>query len=149
MAFMAANFAMGGDESNLQPGFDYFKKLSDAGSLVAAARAGDVEKGEAGIAILWDYNALPCATPRREDAGRRSGRDPERRHGPAHRTATSSTSTLRTNAAKLFREVYPVREGQILQAQKYARPLVQGLQIPADIAAKFPPDAVRGRQADQ
>ena len=27
---------------------------------------------------------------------------------------------------------------QILQAQKYARPLVKGVEIPADLAAKFP-----------
>ena len=43
------------------------------------------------------------------------------------------------NAAKLFREYILTDEAQILQAQKYARPLVKGVEIPADLAAKFPP----------
>jgi putative spermidine/putrescine transport system substrate-binding protein len=42
------------------------------------------------------------------------------------------------NAAKLFREYILTDEAQIFQAQKYARPLVKGVAIPADLASKFP-----------
>src|SRR3954454_3623354 len=60
MTVLAANFANGGDETNIQPGLDYFDRLNKAGNFTAVAPSkANVEKGEAPIAILWDYNALP------------------------------------------------------------------------------------------
>ena len=77
MTVLAAAFANGGDETNIDPGLKYFDDLNKAGSLTSVAPSkANVEKGEAKIAILWDYNALPmrddlaAEEPGRADRGR-------------------------------------------------------------------------------
>jgi len=141
MAFMAANLAMGGDESNLQPGLDYFKKLDEAGNFVATApTSAAIEKGEAGIAILWDYNALPV----RDTLAAASPATPITVVVPSDGTVSAPYVALinkyakHLDAAKLMLEYVLSPEGQILQSQKYARPIRTDVQLPADIAAKFP-----------
>jgi putative spermidine/putrescine transport system substrate-binding protein len=141
MAFMAANLAMGGDESNLQPGLDYFKKLSDAGNFVATAPTkAAIEKGEAGIAILWDYNALPA----RDDLAAATPPTPVTVVVPSDGTVSAPYVCLlnkygaHKDAARLMEEYVLSPEGQILQSQKYARPIRSDVTLPADIAAKFP-----------
>jgi putative spermidine/putrescine transport system substrate-binding protein len=144
MTVLAATFANGGDEKNLDPGFAYFDKLNKAGNFtpVAPSKA-NVEKGEAPIAILWDYNALPM----RDDLAAVSPAVPIEVVIPSDGTTQApychiiNKYAAHPNAAKLFREYILTDEVQILQAKKYARPLVQGVQIPADLAAKFPPDS--------
>ena len=144
MAFLAANFANGGDEKNLDPGFAYFDKLNKAGNFtpVAPSRA-NIEKGEAPIAIKWDYNALPD----RDELGAKSPAVPIEVVIPSDGTTAApychviNAYAAHPNAAKLFREYILTDEVQILQAKKYARPLAAGVVIPADIAAKFPPDS--------
>lgn len=58
-AVLAAAVAMGGSESNIQPGIDFFRQLAEQGRLdkgeMSLAR---IEKGEIAVAFLWDYNAL-------------------------------------------------------------------------------------------
>ncbi len=141
MAFMAANLAMGGDESNLQPGLDYFKKLSDAGNFVATAPTkAAMEKGEAGVAILWDYNALPA----RDDLAAATPPTPITVVVPSDGTVSAPYVCVlnkygaHQDAAKLMEEYVLSPEGQIVQAHKYARPIRTDVQLPADIAAKFP-----------
>jgi putative spermidine/putrescine transport system substrate-binding protein len=141
MAFMAANLAMGGDETNLQPGFDYFKKLSDAGNFVATApTSAAIEKGEAGIAILWDYNALPV----RDTLAAATPPTPITVVVPSDGTVSApyvcllNTYGAHKDAARLMEEYVLSPEGQILQSQKYARPIRTDVQLPADVAAKFP-----------
>lgn len=148
MAFMAANLAMGGDESNLKPGFDYFKKLSDAGNFVATApTSAAIEKGEAGVGILWDYNALPL----RDTLAAATPATPISVIVPSDGTVSAPYVCVinkygkHQDAAKLMLEYVLSPEGQILQSQKYARPIRSDVQLPADIAAKFPPgyDAIK------
>jgi putative spermidine/putrescine transport system substrate-binding protein len=141
MAFMAANLAMGGDESNLQPGFDYFKKLSDAGNFVATSpTSAAIEKGEAGVAILWDYNALPV----RDTLAAATPATPITVVVPSDGTVSAPYVCVlnkygaHKDAARLMEEYVLSPEGQILQSQKYARPIRTDVQLPADIAAKFP-----------
>lgn len=144
MTVLAATFASGGDEKNLAPGFTYFENLNKAGNFTAVAPSkANVEKGEAPIAILWDYNALPM----RDDLATKSPAVPIEVVIPSDGTTQApychiiNKYAAHPNAAKLFREFILTDEVQIMQAKKYARPLVQGVVLPADIAAKFPPDS--------
>jgi putative spermidine/putrescine transport system substrate-binding protein len=144
MTVLAANFANGGTESNIDPGLKYFDDLNKAGSLTSVAPSkANVEKGEAKIAILWDYNALPM----RDDLASKSPAVPIEVVIPSDGSTQApychiiNKYAAHPNAAKLFREYILTDEVQVLQAKKYARPLVQGVQIPADIAAKFPAES--------
>jgi putative spermidine/putrescine transport system substrate-binding protein len=150
MTVLAANFANGGDEKNIDPGLKYFTDLNAAGNLTSVAPSkANVEKGEAKIAILWDYNALPM----RDDLAAQSPAVPIEVVIPSDGSTQApychiiNKYAAHPNAAKLFREYILTDEVQVLQAKKYARPLVEGVEIPADIEAKFPPaeqyDAVK------
>src|SRR3954451_5735714 len=144
MTVLAAAFANGGDETNIDPGLKYFQDLNTAGNLTSVAPSkANVEKGEAKIAILWDYNALPM----RDDLATKSPAVPITVVIPSDGTTQApychiiNKYAAHPNAAKLFREYILSDEVQILQAQKYARPLVKGVEIPADLASKFPAEA--------
>jgi putative spermidine/putrescine transport system substrate-binding protein len=147
MTVLAASFANGGSETNIDPGLKYFDELNKAGNLTSVAPSkANVEKGEAKIAVLWDYNALPM----RDDLASKSPAVPIEVVIPSDGTTQApychiiNKYAAHPDAAKLFREYILTDEAQILQAQKYARPLVKGVQIPADLAAKFPPEAEYG-----
>ncbi len=144
MTVLAAALANGGDETNIQPGLDFFDKLNKAGNFTAVAPSkANVEKGEAKIAILWDYNSLPM----RDDLATKSPAVPIEVVIPTDGTTQApychiiNKYAAHPNAAKLFREYILTDEVQILQAQKYARPLLKDLVIPADVAAKLPPES--------
>ena len=147
MTVLAANFAKGGDEKNIDAGLKYFDDLNKAGSLTSVAPSkANVEKGEAKIAILWDYNALPM----RDDLASKSPAVPIEVVIPSDGSTQApychviNKYAAHPNAAKLFREYILTDEAQILQAQKYARPLVKGVEIPADLASKFPAESQYG-----
>ena len=58
-AVLAAAIAYGGDESNIQPGLDYFRQIAEQGRLdLGEFTQARIEKGEVGVAFLWDFNAL-------------------------------------------------------------------------------------------
>jgi putative spermidine/putrescine transport system substrate-binding protein len=144
MTVLAATMAAGGSEKDLTAGFKFFDDLNKAGNFTAVAPSkANVEKGEAPIAILWDYNALPM----RDDLATKTPAVPIEVVIPSDGTTQApychiiNKYAAHPNAAKLFREYILTDEVQIMQAKKYARPLVQGVVLPADIAAKFPPDS--------
>ena len=144
MTVLAAALANGGSETNIDPGLKYFDELNKAGNLTSVAPSkANVEKGEAKIAILWDYNALPM----RDDLASKSPAVPITVVIPSDGTTQApychiiNKYAAHPNAAKLFREYILTDEVQVLQAKKYARPLVQGVQIPADLASKFPAES--------
>jgi len=144
MTVLAAALANGGSETNIDPGLKYFDELNKAGNLTSVAPSkANVEKGEAKIAILWDYNSLPM----RDDLASKSPAVPIEVVIPSDGTTQApychiiNKYAAHPNAAKLFREYILTDEAQILQAQKYARPLVKGVQIPAELASKFPAES--------
>jgi putative spermidine/putrescine transport system substrate-binding protein len=144
MTVLAANASKGGNETNIDAGLAFFDTLNKAGNFTSVAPSkANVEKGEAPIAILWDYNALPM----RDDLAAAKPPVPITVVIPSDGTVAApychviNKYAAHPNAAKLFREYILTDEAQILQAQKYARPLASGVQIPADMAAKFPPAA--------
>ena len=61
-AVLSAAFAFGGDESNIQPGIDFFADLAKQGRIsLGDAKPANLEKGEVEVAFLWDFNALNYA----------------------------------------------------------------------------------------
>ena len=58
-ALLAAAIANGGSETNLQPGFDFFRKLAEQGRIdKGEPNVARLEKGEIACYFIWDYNAL-------------------------------------------------------------------------------------------
>ena len=104
-----------------------------------------MEKGEAKIAVLWDYNALPM----RDDLASKSPAVPIEVVIPSDGTTQApychiiNKYAAHPDAAKLFREYILTDEAQILQAQKYARPR-QGRPDPRRPCRQVPPEAEYG-----
>lgn len=138
-AILAAAFANGGDEKNLMPGIEYFKKLSQAGNLKPSDNIFSVfQKGEIPIGILWDFNALGYRS-------RLADKDDYQVVIPNDGTVASPYVSIinkyapHPNAAKAFQDYLLSDEGQILLAKGYARPIRDSVSIPADIAKNMVP----------
>ena len=121
-AILAAAYAYGGDETNIQPGIDYFAELAKQGRLSATdASVANLEKGEVEIGILWDFNSL----------GYRQQINPERFEVtiPSDASVTSGYATIINKYAKnpysavLTREYILSDEGQDNLAKGFARPI--------------------------
>lgn len=137
---LAAAYAMGGNETNLQPGLDFFAKLVKAGRLgLNDPTIAALEKGEVDVGIIWDFNGLNY----------RDTIDKTRFEVliPADGTITSGYSTIinkyakHPNAAKFAREYIFSDAGQINLARGYARPIrVDHLTLQANVQAKLLPE---------
>lgn len=137
-AILAAAIAFGGDESNIQPGIDFFEKLAKQKRIsLSDVKIANFEKGEVEVALVWDFNALgykqqiPTATF--EIAI------------PAEGSVVSGYATIinkyaaHPNAAKLTREYILSDAGQINLAKGFARPIRDDVVLPAEVAAKMIP----------
>ncbi|MDR3585873.1 MAG: extracellular solute-binding protein [Desulfosporosinus sp.] len=140
-AVLAAAFANGGDEKNLNPGIDYFKKLSQAGNLKPSDNIFAIfQKGEIPVGILWDFNALGYRS-------RLADKDNYQVVIPSDGTVSSAYVSIinkyapHPNAAKAFQDYLLSDEGQILLAKGFARPIRDKVQIPAEIAKNMVPTA--------
>ncbi|MDR3541288.1 MAG: extracellular solute-binding protein [Desulfosporosinus sp.] len=138
-AVLAAAFANGGDENNLTPGIDYFKKLSQAGNLKPSDNVFAIfQKGEIPIGILWDFNALGYRS-------RLADKENYQVVIPSDGTVSSAYVSVinkyapHPNAAKAFQDYLLSDEGQILLAKGFARPIRDKVQIPADVAKNMVP----------
>lgn len=137
-AVLAAAFANGGNEKNLDPAFQYFAKLAKQGRLqLTEPSLANLEKGEIEVGILWDFNAL-------------SYRDKIKSQSfqvviPEDGSVVAGYSTIinkyakHPNAAKLAREYIFSDAGQINLARGYARPIRANVKLPADVQAKLLP----------
>ncbi len=138
-AVLAAAFAFGGDESNIQPGLDFFKRMAEQGKLSKVdTNIANIEKGEIKVAILWDFNALSY----RQEFG---NPDNYEVNIPTEGSVVSGYATIinkwapHPNAAKLARAYILSDQGQINLAKGFARPIRSSVQIPAEIEAKLIP----------
>lgn len=130
-AILAAAMAFGGDESNIQPGIDFFAELAKQGRLQGDPSVANLEKGEIDVAILWDFNAL----------GYRHQIDEDRFDVviPKEGSVTSGYATVinkyakNPHAAMLAREYILSDEGQENLAKGYARPIRDGVKLPQDV----------------
>jgi putative spermidine/putrescine transport system substrate-binding protein len=140
---LAAAYAHGGDESNVQPGLDFFKKLKDNGNWRQGVvlNVAAVQKGECPISIVYDFDGFA----KRDATGL-----PLQVIIPKDATVGMlfaeyiSTVAPHPNAAKLEQDFLLSDEGQVLLATGYAHPARTDVQLPADVAAKLLPESAYG-----
>jgi putative spermidine/putrescine transport system substrate-binding protein len=137
MVVLAAAYANGGDETNPQPGVDFFKQLVDAGQLRAVAPStSTIEKGECPISLFWDFDGLS----KKRDLGMNLV------------TVIPSDGTVaglyiqfvtagapHPNAAKLLIELEYSDEGQLAYANGFVHPIRESVTLPEELLAQFPP----------
>lgn len=138
MSVLAAAIAHGGDETNIQPGIDFFAELAKQGRLsLGEMNIATLEKGEVTAALLWDFNALSY----------RDQIDPSRFEVsiPSGGTVVSGYATIinkfapHPHAAMLTREYILSDAGQINLAKGYARPIRESVKLPDEVAKKMIP----------
>jgi len=137
MTVLASASAHGGDETNPQPGLDFFKKMIDGGILNGVSpSSANIQKGECPITIQWDFDAL------------------SNKYGnpnmnlqvviPTDGTVAGmyiqfvTAGAPHANAAKLLMEYEYSDEGQLAYAQGFVHPIRTSVPLPADLLAKFP-----------
>lgn len=137
-AVLATAYAMGGDIDNLQPAYDFWKKLAEAGRLdVGETSVARIESGEIAVAMLWDYNALGY----RDNAVKDNPSASFTVNIPADGSVQSGyCSIINANApdpaaACLAREYILSDDGQINLARGYATPIRSSVKLPDDVQA--------------
>jgi putative spermidine/putrescine transport system substrate-binding protein len=137
MIVLASAYAHGGDETNVQPGLDFFKKMIEGGILNGVSpSAANITKGECPVTIQWDFDAL------------------SNKYGnpnmnlkvviPSDGTVAglyiqfTTAGAPHANAAKLLLEYEYSDAGQLAYAQGFVHPIRTSVQLPADLEAKFP-----------
>ncbi len=135
----AASYAVSGDPYNYKAGAEFLAKLHQAGVIATVDPKVDVSKfqrGEVGILINFDYNLLKW----KEELG-----IPAEVVIPTDGTIATGGGVIAArnaphpNTAKLFLEFLLCGDGQRLYAEAYVSPMNPTVQIPPQIAAKFPP----------
>ena len=141
-ALLNAAVTYGGDEKNLKPGLDFFKKLAEQGRLKTTdASLANLETGEVQVGMLWDFNALNYA-----DA---VDRDRFVITVPPMTVMTGYTTIINRYAANpyaaaLAREFILSDEGQDNLAKGYARPIRENAKISDEAKKKLlPPSAYK------
>ena len=137
-AVLATAYAMGGSIDNLQPAYDFWKKLAEQGRMdVGETSVARIESGEIAVCLLWDYNALGY----RDNAVKDNPDASFTVNIPSDGTVQSGyCSIINANApdpaaACLAREYILSDAGQINLAKGYATP-IRNVTLPADVQAK-------------
>jgi putative spermidine/putrescine transport system substrate-binding protein len=132
---LAAAFGNGGDETNVQPGLDYFAQMYQLGQMRAVSPStSNIQAGEVPIALFWDFDCLSKA----KDLGM-----PLQLVIPSDGTVAglyiqfATVAAPHPNAAKLMLELEYSDEGQLAYAQGYTHP-IRDIELPADLLAAFP-----------
>ena len=138
-AVLAAAMANGGDETNLQPGLDFFAEIAKNGRLTSVdANLANLEKGEVDVAVVWDFNGLNYRD--QIDADRFDVTIPTDGSVMSGYTTVINKHAPHPNAAKLAREYILSDEGQINLAKGYARPIRESVELPEEVQAKLLPN---------
>lgn len=143
-AVLSAARAFGGSESNLQPGYDFFKKLAQQGRLdKGELNITRLEKGEIAVAILWDFNSLGYKDQMLKNNSSLSFET----HIPSEAAVSSAYATILNAYAKhpysaaLTREYILSDEGQINLAKGFAKPIRSNVKLPEDVKSKMIDDS--------
>ncbi len=138
-AVIGAAFANGGDETNIQPGLDFFKKVNQAGNLgPTGLDLANLQRGETALAIGWDYNGLNI----RDALVGQANIEvliPEDGSTVGPYVSVINQWAPHPNAARLMRNFILSPEGQVIYAKGYATPILPSVEIPAETQAKRPP----------
>lgn len=138
-ALLSAAVAFGGDETNLQPGLDFFGTLASEGRLsVQGHDTATLEAGEHQIAPMWDFNAL--ATQEELGADRFKVVIPQDGATMSGYTTILNRYSKNPHAAALAREYIMSDEGQNNLARGYARP-IRDIELDEDAAEALLPDS--------
>jgi putative spermidine/putrescine transport system substrate-binding protein len=139
---LAAAYANGGGEQDVQPGLEWFKKLRDTGNLRKGVvlNVAAVQKGECPISLVYDFDGFA-----KRDA---TGLPLEviiPKDGTVGMLFAQYINALapHPNAAKLSIDFLQSDEGQIMLAEGYAHPS-RSVKLPADVAAKMLPESAYG-----
>jgi putative spermidine/putrescine transport system substrate-binding protein len=140
---LAAAYANGGGEGNVQPGLDWFKRLRDTGNLRKGVvlNVASVQKGECPISLVYDFDGFA----KRDATGL-----PLKVIIPRDATVGMlfaqyiSAVAPHPNAAKVAIDFFFSDEGQVLLARGYAHPARQ-VALPAEVAAKMLPESAYGK----
>ena len=125
---LACAYAHGGDETNLEPAMEFFATLAKQGRLITSnPYVENIEKGEVGVAIVWDFNALGYAETIYESQGENNGRfaitipsDGAAASGYANVISKYANNPY---AAMLVREIMLSDVGQEFLALGHAKPI--------------------------
>jgi putative spermidine/putrescine transport system substrate-binding protein len=136
---LAAAYAHGGGEKNVQPGLDFFKQLRDSKNWREGVvlNVASVQKGECPISIVYDFDGFN----KRDATGL-----PLEVVIPSDGTVGMlfaeyiSAVAPHPNAAKLANDFLFSDEGQVMLATGYAHPGRSDVKLPADVAAKLLPE---------
>jgi putative spermidine/putrescine transport system substrate-binding protein len=138
-AVIGAAFANGGDETNIEPGLAFFKKLNDIGNLNPVGLGlSTIQKGEVALGIGWDYLGFGF---RDTLAGQVNLEIVIPEDGSTVGPYVSIINKWAPNpyAARLMRNFILSPEGQVIYAKGYATPILPSVEIPADVQAKMLP----------
>ena len=143
-AVLATAIAFGGDESNLQPAYDFYKKLAEEGRLdKGELNISRLEKGEVDVALLWDFNALGY-----KDQITKNNPDMKFEvHIPKEASISAGYSTIlniyaeHPYSAALAREYILSDEGQINLAKGFAKPIRENVELPEEVKVKMVDDS--------
>jgi putative spermidine/putrescine transport system substrate-binding protein len=138
--FFAANFGMGGDMTNVQPGVDYFARLHQSGTVLRVLGTtpyAQFVKGEIPIWISYENDGLKAkfidglgdavavVVPKEASAAAPYG-------------ISLVAKSPHPNAGKLWLNFIMTDAGQGIFAQGFVRPSVPGVNLPANVADKLP-----------
>ncbi|HLR67637.1 ABC transporter substrate-binding protein [Virgibacillus alimentarius] len=139
MAVLAATIAFGGDETNLQPGLDFFAEIAKQGRLSTAKsnNVAGMEKGEMEVGIMWDFNALGYADE--VDREQFEVTIPEEGSVVSGYATIINKYSKHPHAAMLAREFILSDEGQINLAKGYARPIRDSVELPKEVEENMVP----------
>jgi putative spermidine/putrescine transport system substrate-binding protein len=137
----AANFANGGDMSNVQPGIEYLGKLHKAGNVlrvVGTTPYAQFVKGEIPIWISYENDGLKAKhTDGLGDAV--AVVVPKEASAAAPYAISLVKNAPNPNAGKLWLNFVMTEMGQGIFAQGFVRPAVPGVKLPDSVADKLPP----------
>lgn len=137
MVVLASAYGMGGDETNVQPGLDFFSQMIEKGILngVKPSTAA-IQKGECPISLFWDFDALSS-----------KAENPDMNLQvviPTEGTVAGmyiqfvTAGAPHANAAKLMVELEYSDEGQLAYANGFVHPIRTSVALPEELLAKFP-----------
>lgn len=140
-ALLAASYAYGGDEKNIDPGINFFKKLAEQKRLsLSDVKIAELEKEEIAVGIIWDFNGLNYRDI--------VDKDKFEVLIPSDGSVMSGYATIinkyaqNPNAAKLTREYILSDQGQVNLALGYARPIrAQFIDLPQEAQDRLLPES--------
>jgi putative spermidine/putrescine transport system substrate-binding protein len=138
-ALHSAAVAFGGDETDLQPGLDFFGTLASEGRLnVQGHDTATMEAGEHQVVGMWDFNALAMQEELGDD--RFEVVIPQDGASMSGYTTILNRYSQNPHAAALAREYILSDEGQNNLARGYARP-IREVELDEDAAEALLPES--------